>query len=121
MENSSLFTKLAKDVANWRNNGYPCVNYQLISEVLACQTSIQEGNPTLKFLREPQFLSLEVYWYVRLVLETPHIIDLYKYYYKNSKKEFFDALGVSISRDTLEFAEIDGVIQKIKEDEEFVK
>ncbi len=121
MENSSLFSRLAKDASDWRNDGYPCVRYPLIGEILAFQTSMQEGKPILKFLREPQFLALEVYWYVRLVLGTPHIIDLYKHYYQNSKREFFDALGVPISWDALELAEIDVVLQKIKKDEGLVK
>ena len=62
-----------------------------------------------------------MYWYVRIVLKTPHIIDLYKHYYTEDKKGFFDAIGVSISRDALDFVEIDGVIKKIKENEDFVK
>ena len=81
---------------------------------------VQEGAPVLKFLREPQFLALEVYWYVRLKLKTPRIIALYKHYYGGDKKTFFDTLGVPMSRDALEWAEIDGVIEKVKSDPDFV-
>ena len=116
-----LFEELKQSVMEWRRGGYTCDAFPLIGEILAYQTENQEHNATLKFLREPQFLALEVYWYVRLVLQTPHTIDLYKRYYADNKRDFFDALGVSISKDALEFAEIDGVLEKIKTDENFVK
>ena len=54
----------------------------------------ETGEPTFKFLREPQFLALETYWYVRLKFRTPHILDLYKRYYGHDKKIFFDSLGI---------------------------
>ena len=79
--------------------GYSCDDYPLIGSILDYQTEKYEDRSTPKFLRDPQFLALEVYWYVRIVLKTPHIIDLYKHYYKEDKKGFFDAIGVSISRD----------------------
>ena len=118
---SLLFDNLKHSTHGWRKSGYPNDNYPLIGEILSWQTEKQEDSPSLKFLREPQFLALEVYWYVRLVLKTPHIIDLYKHYYADNKRDFFDALGVSISKDALDFAEIDGVIERVKKDEDFVK
>ncbi len=116
-----LFNKLKQSAAAWREEGYACKSYPLISEILAWQSEIRQDHQALKFLREPQFLALEVYWYVRLVLNTPHIVDLYKHYYGEDKEEFFRALGVSISEDALAFADIDAVIQKIREDQEFVQ
>ncbi len=116
-----LFEALEHSAASWRKKGYPCDAYPLIGEILAYQTEKQEDRSTPKFLREPQFLALEVYWYIRLIRETPHIIDLYKHYHGSNKEDFFDALGISVSRDALEFAEIDGMIEKIKRDEGFVK
>ena len=38
-----------------------------------------------------------------------------------TKRFFFDALGVHISRDALDFAEIDQIVDKIKRDENFVR
>lgn len=116
-----LFNKLKQSATAWRRGGYACKSYPLISEILAWQSETQQGRQALKFLREPQFLALEVYWYVRLVLNTPRIVDLYKHYYGEDKEEFFRALGVSISEDALAFADIDAVIQKIREDQEFVQ
>ncbi len=117
-----LFDSLKQSVTEWRKSGYACKDYPLIGEILSWQKETREDDfATFKFLREPQFLALEVYWYVRLKLETPHVIDLYKKYYGNDKKDFFDVLGVSISRDALEWAEIDGVIERVKNDGDFVK
>lgn len=119
-----LFEELKQSAIAWRKEGYPCKAYPLISEILTHQKEENEefgGPPDLKYLRPPQFLALEIYWYIRLVLGTPHIIDLYKHYYENSKEDFFDALGVSVSRDALEWATLDGIIEKIKNDEDFVK
>ncbi len=121
MENLSLFARLARDVADWRKAGYVSAGYPLIGEILSFQTRTQAGSATLQYLREPQFFALEVYWYVRLVLQTPHVIDLYRHYFGSDKKDFFDALGVSISRDALAFAEIDDVIERIRTNEQFVR
>ncbi len=120
MRKQSLFDSLKESSLNWRKGGYSCDNYPLISEVLTYQMETQGDNPSLRFLREPQFLALEVYWYVRLKLNTPRIIDLYKLYYGDDKRNFFEILGVPISRDALEWATIEAVIKKIKSDPDFV-
>lgn len=117
---ATLFDDLKQSALGWRKGGYACDEYPFIGEILAYQLEVQEGAPVLKFLREPQFLALEVYWYVRLKLKTPRIIALYKHYYGGDKKTFFDTLGVPMSRDALEWAEIDGVIEKVKSDPDFV-
>ncbi len=118
-----LFDDLKQSALQWRKGaGYACDRYPLIGEILAYQIEAQEDSPTLRFLREPQFLALEVYWYVRLKLKTPYIIDLYKRYYGNDVETFFDALDLSISRDDLgNWPEIDAVIDKVKSDLNWVK
>ncbi len=117
-----LFDDLRQSTLEWRKCGYACDEYPLIGEILCYQieTEAQEDSPILKFLRESQFLALEVYWYVRLKLKTPHIINLYKHYYEDDKRTFFNALGVPISEDALEWAQIDDVIEKVKNDLNFV-
>lgn len=118
---SILFDDLRQSTLEWRKRGYACDEYPLIGEILFYQTEEQEDNPpVLKFLREPQFLALEVYWYVRLKLKTPHIINLYKHYYEGDKRALFDTLGVPLSKDALEWAQIDDVIEKVKNDSNFV-
>lgn len=117
---NTLFNQLAEDSAQWRKGGYACTDFPLIGEILAFQKEAQEDSPALKFLREPQFSALETYWYVRLKLGTPHIIDLYKRYYGHDKRALFDALGAPISRDALDYADVDQIIERIKTDSDFV-
>ena len=118
-----LFEKLRDDTLNWRNEGYPCPDYPLIGEVLRYQF---EGEPqegiSLKYLREPQFQSLELYWFLRLVRKTPHIVDLYKHYYSDDKRDFFEALGIPIDPTELQWIpDVDAVIERVKNDPEFVR
>ena len=118
-----LFEKLRDDTLNWHNEGYPCSDYPLIGEVLRYQF---EGEPpeqiSLKYLREPQFQSLELYWFLRLVRKTPHIVDLYKHYYSNDKRDFFDAFGIPVDPTELQWIpDVDAVIERVKNDPEFVK
>ena len=118
-----LFEKLREDTLNWRNEGYPCPDYPLIGEVLRYQF---EGEPpeqiSLKYLREPQFQSLELYWFLRLVQKTPHIVDLYKHYYSDDKRDFFEAFGIPVDPAELQWIpDVDSVIEKVKNDPEFVR
>ena len=118
-----LFEKLRDDAQEWRKEGYPCSDYPLVGEVLRYQF---EGEPqeqiSLKYLREPQFQSLELYWFLRLVLKTPHIIDLYKYYYSDDVRDFCEAFGIPITPDELMLIrDIDTVIDLVKNQPEFVR
>ena len=118
-----LYQKLRDDAQEWRKEGYPCADYPLIGEILRWQFEgdTEERGP-LKYLREPQFQSLEVYWYLRLVRETPHIVDLYKHYYGNDISVFCDALGVRISSGMLPFIKSpDQIIETVKTDADFVR
>ena len=117
-----LFEKLRDDTLKWRKEGYPCPDYPLIGEVLRYQFEGEaEDRVHLKYLREPQFQSLELYWFLRLVRKTPHIVDLYKYYY-NNKSDFFKAIGIPIDPGTLRFInDVDTVIDMVKTDSEFVR
>ena len=112
---SHLFERLKESILDWRSGGYACDEYPPGKRNSRLPDGSTGGWPQpLKFLRDPQFFSLEVYWYVRLELKTPHILDVYKHYYGDDKKAFFDALGIPMSRDALEWAQIDGVIEKVK-------
>ena len=118
-----LFEKLRDDAEQWRKEGYPCSEYPLIGEILRWQfEGDAEERGALKYLREPQFQSLEVYWYLRLVRETPHIVELYKHYYGNDISVFCDALGVKISPGMLTFIKSpDQIIETVKTDPDFVR
>ena len=110
MEIVPLFDKIATVVSRWRGDGYACAEYPLISEILAFQTEAQEDIPNLKYLREPQFLALETYWFVRLVKNTPHIMELYKDFYPDNA-DFVAAMSVPLSNDALRYATVDGIIE----------
>ena len=118
-----LFENLRDDAQEWRTEGYPCSEYPLIGEILRYQfEGDTEERGALKYLREPQFQSLEVYWYLRLVRETPHIVALYKYYYGDDLSVFCDALGVRINSGMLPFIKNpDQIIETVKTDRDFVR
>ncbi len=72
-----LFEKLRDDTRNWLKDGYPCQDYPLIGEILRYQFEGEADDRVhLKYLREPQFQSLELYWYLRLALKTPHFAQI---------------------------------------------
>lgn len=95
-----LFENLRDDTLKWRKDGYSCPDYPLIGEVLRWQFEGEAGDRVrLKYLREPQFQSLERYWFLRLVLKTPHIVDLYKHYYDTGDiRDFCEAFGIPSPR-----------------------
>ncbi len=68
-----LHLEVQQQVAAWRAAAYEHARYPTISEILhwshAPDNSFQ--------LRPPQLLALESYWYLRLVLGTPQVCDLY--------------------------------------------
>lgn len=130
----ALFKELRKSVDQWRQDGYPCDDYPYISFVLSHQVGRwqeSDGNngpdarkrevPQLKYLREPQFLALEIYWYVRLILNTPRIVDLYKHFFGDDKERFLEAIGLHMSQDALSYATIDQIMEQARIDENFVK
>ena len=117
-----LHKKLADAALEWRRVGWPCADYPLIGEILRWQFAGDEFDEgALKYLRKPQFRALEVYWYLRLARKTPRIISLYREIYGGDKREFFDALGVRMSEDALDFAEIDSVLERIKTNPDYVR
>ncbi len=120
-----LYEKLRADTLKWRKDGYPCQDYPLIGEVLRWQFEGEAGERVhLKYLREPQFQSLELYWYIRLVLNTPHIVELYKHYYDTTGdiRDFCEAFGIPITEnEAMLIQNVDAVINLVKEKPEFFK
>ena len=120
-----LYEKLREDTLNWRKEGYPCQDYPLIGEVLRWQFEGEAGDRVhLKYLREPQFQSLELYWYIRLVLDTPHIVELYKHYYDTTGdiRNFCEAFGIPITEnEAMLIPNVDAIIKLVKEKPEFFK
>ena len=117
-----LFEKLRDDAQKWQEEGYPCEDFPLIGELLRWQFVAEpQEKGTLKYLRQPQFQALELYWYLRLVRKTPHIAELYKHYFSDDKRDFFEAIRIPIAPAELQWIpNVDAVIERVKTDADFV-
>ncbi len=112
-----LYQVIAQKVDVWRNAGYPTEEYPVVSEILEWASN---PNGSGFRLRRPQIRALETYWYLRLVENTPHILNLYKQTFSRTK-DLLDALGVPGEA----FEEVDYDLNtlwdKIVDDDSFVK
>ena len=90
---SYLYQVLTQRVDAWRAANYPCDGFPAIREILEFATEDGEA-AQLRYLRRAQFRALETYWYLRLVLETPRIPDLYAKLFP-SKKDRREAMGLT--------------------------
>lgn len=70
-----LYQALAEKAREWRESGCPCVQHPAIGEILDYQTDAETGSS--RYLRKPQLHALEIYWYLRLVENAPHIFATY--------------------------------------------
>lgn len=86
-----LHEALAARVAEWRGTGYAHQARPAIAEILDYQVDPETG--MCRFLRAPQFQALETYWYLRLVQDTPHILELYRELFP-AATDLLDALGL---------------------------
>jgi len=77
-----LFELLQQKTIERRNEWYPCEDFPIIKEILQYN---KDENWNLKYLRQAQFESLEVYRYLRLILKTPKLIDLYTTFFPKNK------------------------------------
>ena len=87
----SLWQKLTPRLEEWRNDNYKCSEYPAIAEILRFQRN-EDG--TSRYLRQPQIEALEAYWYIRLILKTPKLLDLYKELFPD-KQELAKAIGIT--------------------------
>src|SRR5665647_1985727 len=88
-----LYQALAAKVDEWRQKKYPCDEYPAICEVLEYAVEDEETEQ-LRYLRRAQFRALETYWYLRLVLNTPKIPELYETLFPKPK-ERREAMGLT--------------------------
>src|SRR3989339_630511 len=115
----NIFEQLQTDAKKWRENGYTTDDqFSAISEILAWS---KDENGQLRYLREAQFNALEVYWYIRIILKTPRLLELYKNYFPRNS-DLLTALGV-VKNDIITNMLIDGEdpFEKIKTDTKFAK
>lgn len=116
---TTLFHRLADEVSRWRAEGYPTEDCPALGEIF--DWARIEQTETLRFLRPPQLRALEVYWYLRLVKKTPHVVALYQDLF-SKQSERLAALGLkgeSINRIIIDDG-IDALWESIRSDDEFV-
>lgn len=110
-----LYQILTEHVTQWRNSNYYNSDYSAISEILEW---LKEPEGSGFILRQSQIRALEIYWYLRLQQNTPHIFDLYKKSFSRTA-EVLNALDVpDQAYKDVDFKE-DELWEKIKNDNEF--
>ena len=114
----NIFQHLQVDVQKWREGGYISKDFSAISEILLWS---KDETGQLRYLREAQFNALETYWYIRLILKTPKLLDLYQKYFPK-KSDLVTAFGIPKSNEITNML-IDGEdpFEKIKVDINFAK
>jgi len=117
---AQLHEQLAAAVDGWRSQGYPCDPYSTIAEILEWSHDGEGGG--LRDLRRPQLRAVETYWYLRLVLNTPHVFDLYRHFCPRPR-ELREAMGLTQDaiRDFVEDNGIDALWERIRTDDDFVR
>jgi len=116
-----LYQELSARVDAWRAQNYSCNSFPAIREIL--EFAYEDGESgQLRYLRRAQFRALETYWYLRLVLGTPRIPDLYAMLFA-SKKDRRQAMGLT-HPDIVSFIADEGLencLERVKTDNAFVR
>lgn len=116
----NLHHRVATRVEAWRKSDYPCEEYPAISEILDWSRDPDTG--ALRYLREPQFRALEVYWYLRLVERTPRIPELYRSLFPTDDiGALLAALGIPEEGFKASNYSLDRVLMRIEDDDAFVR
>ncbi|MDP2785204.1 MAG: DEAD/DEAH box helicase family protein [Sulfurimicrobium sp.] len=118
---TSLFQSLAIQVDEWRQGKYPCIDYPSIREILEFAVE-DEHTGQLRYLRRAQFRALETYWYLRLVLNTPKIPELYEKLFPKPK-ERREAMGLTHPDIVSYIADegFDACLNRVLNDNQFVR
>ena len=117
----TLHERLAAEVDAWRTQHYASETFPAIAEILEFAGGLEEtGN--VRFLRTPQLRALETYWYLRLVANTPHVVDLYRRLFTN-KVDLLAALGLTHAdlKDIALNSSADALIDRVTTDDALVK
>lgn len=114
----TLHEVLAQRVSQWRTNQYHCDAFPAIAEILDYASGPEPG--ISPYLRQAQLRALETYWYLRVIEDTPRIIDLYLKLFQ-STSDRLNALDVP--RDAFEKADyaLDALWARVTSDGEFVR
>ncbi len=118
---SHLHSALAEQVDTWRTGNYYSEDYPSIAEILNHAIEDDETGQ-LRYLRKAQFRALETYWYLRLILNTPSIPELYKLLFpKGRDRRIAMGLVDDRIRDYLEDEGWEQLIERIQTDNRFVR
>ncbi len=118
---SYLYQALSNKVDVWRTENYPCDDYPAIREILEFAVEDVETGQ-LRYLRRAQLRALETYWFLRLVLGTPKIPELYEKLFPKPKDRR-EAMGLT-HPDIVSLIADDGIeacIEKVRTDNAFVR
>jgi len=113
----NIFEQLQEDVKKWRESGYASDQFSAISEILSWS---KNENGQLRYLRDAQFNALEVYWYIRIVLKTPKLLELYKKFYKDDF-DLAEQFGISGDREVMKLIAKGQIFEKVKTNIDFAK
>jgi hypothetical protein len=117
-----LFQALAERVDAWRAARYDCADFPTIGEILDFALE-DPSTDQLRYLRRAQFRALETYWYLRLVLNTPKVPELYATLFPDPEQRC-QAMGLT-APDVLKMMAFGGgleaVITRLQTDNAFVK
>jgi hypothetical protein len=114
-----LYQALSQRVDAWRTANYPCDEFPAIREIL--EFALEEGDSgQLRYLRRAQLRALETYWYLRLVLGTPKVPELYEQLF-DDLPDRLDAMGVNEKLFKEAKYNYNALIQRVREDNQFVR
>lgn len=116
-----LFEAIAGRVDEWRVGRYECAEYPAIQEIL--DFALEDSAPgQLRYLRSAQFRALETYWYLRLVLNTPRIPELYETLFpKKSERRAAMGLHSKALTELIADTSLEEVVERVKSDNAFVR
>lgn len=116
---SYLYQVLSQRVDTWRAAHYPCDDFPAIREIL--EFALEDGDSgQLRYLRRAQLRALETYWYLRLVLKTPKIPDLYENLF-DDLPDRLDAMGVNEKLFREAKYNYAALIARVRDDNQFVR
>ncbi|HRW09265.1 MAG TPA: DEAD/DEAH box helicase family protein [Caldilineaceae bacterium] len=111
-----LHQRVQENLTNWRTAGYELRYYPAVGEILRWAAA-----PDGPFqLRPPQLMALECYWYLRLVLDTPHVADLYAHLFPD-EQTWAAALALPEQAWQAVGARREPFLKKLQADERFVR
>ena len=114
-----LYQVLTRRVDGWRAAHYPCADFPAIREIF--EFALEDGDSgQLRYLRHAQLRALETYWYLRLVLNTPKIPDLYEALF-DDLPDRLDAMGVNEKLFKEAKYNYAALIARVRDDNQFVR